>query len=315
MSNALGPWGVSSRAEGLYRQLLRRPETRFEDLVDTHGFTVDECQSCLEELGRAELITVGSDGTISVTPPLRALEALVTREREQLHDRMNELDTAGVALTRYIREYRPMTVEAPLAEIVPYAQWFDVLSGLIDGTDAPVVTVYLTMRPDLVERLEMIRFALSRGRDYRLLFPIEYLNDSEFVQPMRAMLREGVEVRFAARTVTSLSIFGNTAASILVDPSEYYSERLVIRMPTLLSILHEYFDGLWRIAVPLVQERDGDDHEILLLLAQGLKDESIASQLGLSLRTVRRRIADLHDQPGADSRFQAGVEAARRGWI
>jgi hypothetical protein len=30
---------------------------------------------------------------------------------------------------------------------------------------------------------------------------------------------------------------------------------------------------------------------------------------------VRRRVADLMTELGADTRFQAGVEAARRGWI
>ena len=45
------------------------------------------------------------------------------------------------------------------------------------------------------------------------------------------------------------------------------------------------------------------------------KDEQIARALGMSVRTVRRRVADLMDELGADSRFQAGVEAVRRGWI
>jgi hypothetical protein len=30
---------------------------------------------------------------------------------------------------------------------------------------------------------------------------------------------------------------------------------------------------------------------------------------------VRRRIADIMVELGADSRFQAGAEAARRGWL
>jgi DNA-binding NarL/FixJ family response regulator len=37
--------------------------------------------------------------------------------------------------------------------------------------------------------------------------------------------------------------------------------------------------------------------------------------MGLSLRTVRRRIAELMIELGADTRFQAGAEAVRRGWL
>ena len=54
---------------------------------------------------------------------------------------------------------------------------------------------------------------------------------------------------------------------------------------------------------------------LLRQLAAGAKDEQIARTLGLSLRTVRRRVADLLIELGVDTRFQAGVEAVRRGWL
>jgi DNA-binding NarL/FixJ family response regulator len=41
----------------------------------------------------------------------------------------------------------------------------------------------------------------------------------------------------------------------------------------------------------------------------------IARQLRLSRRTVTRRIAALLDRLGATTRFQAGVQAATRGWL
>jgi DNA-binding NarL/FixJ family response regulator len=55
--------------------------------------------------------------------------------------------------------------------------------------------------------------------------------------------------------------------------------------------------------------------QLLEMLASGAKDEQIARALGMSLRTVRRRIASLMAELGADSRFQAGIEAVRRGWL
>jgi DNA-binding NarL/FixJ family response regulator len=54
---------------------------------------------------------------------------------------------------------------------------------------------------------------------------------------------------------------------------------------------------------------------LLALLLAGLKDDAIARQLGLSTRTMRRRMKHLLDLLGADNRFQAGVQATRRGWI
>ncbi|MEV6046162.1 sigma factor-like helix-turn-helix DNA-binding protein [Streptomyces xanthochromogenes] len=62
---------------------------------------------------------------------------------------------------------------------------------------------------------------------------------------------------------------------------------------------------------PLTEE----DRQMLTLLVSGLKDEAIARQLGWSVRMMRRRISRLHEELGAANRFQAGVIAARRGWI
>ncbi|PPG50853.1 hypothetical protein C5C24_08610 [Rathayibacter sp. AY2B3] len=54
---------------------------------------------------------------------------------------------------------------------------------------------------------------------------------------------------------------------------------------------------------------------ILQGLAAGLTDEALAARLDLSVRTCRRHIAGLFDLLGAESRFQAGVLAARQGWL
>jgi len=58
-----------------------------------------------------------------------------------------------------------------------------------------------------------------------------------------------------------------------------------------------------------------EEHAMLTLIGAGLKDEVIARQLGMSARTLRRRSQDLMAELGAANRFQAGAEAARRGWL
>ena len=57
------------------------------------------------------------------------------------------------------------------------------------------------------------------------------------------------------------------------------------------------------------------DAALLPLLAAGLTDGAIARQLGTHPRTVQRRVRDLLDKLGAATRFQAGLQAARRGWL
>ena len=70
-----------------------------------------------------------------------------------------------------------------------------------------------------------------------------------------------------------------------------------------LSGLPSHVEAGWRIERRL----------LLDLLAAGRRDEQIARELRLSVRTVRRRVAAIMQELGAESRFQAGVEAVRRG--
>ncbi|MBL7623061.1 helix-turn-helix domain-containing protein [Frankia sp. AgB1.8] len=54
---------------------------------------------------------------------------------------------------------------------------------------------------------------------------------------------------------------------------------------------------------------------LLALLADGLKDEAVARALGVSVRTVRRMVAELMHRLDARSRFQAALLAQRKGWL
>lgn len=73
---------------------------------------------------------------------------------------------------------------------------------------------------------------------------------------------------------------------------------------------------------PVVADVDAADLEptaatrrLLRLMRTGAIDETIARELGVSLRTVHRRITRLQDLLGARSRFQLGVIACERGWV
>ncbi|MFE7408952.1 response regulator transcription factor [Streptomyces laurentii] len=57
------------------------------------------------------------------------------------------------------------------------------------------------------------------------------------------------------------------------------------------------------------------EREVLRMLANGDKDETVARALGISVRTERRMVADLLARTGASSRFELGVKAAKAGWV
>jgi DNA-binding NarL/FixJ family response regulator len=99
---------------------------------------------------------------------------------------------------------------------------------------------------------------------------------------------------------------------------------LLVRAQALTSLAVALFDQAWKLSEPLGDEdttAEGEDtptpqERILLrLLSRGAKDEAAARHLGVSVRTVRRMVADLMRRLNARSRFQAGILAAQRGWL
>ncbi|MEH0400464.1 helix-turn-helix transcriptional regulator [Streptomyces sp. B21-088] len=60
---------------------------------------------------------------------------------------------------------------------------------------------------------------------------------------------------------------------------------------------------------------NGKERALLRLVAEGCTDAAAAGQLHVSHRTARRMMAVLMERLGARSRFEAGVKAARRGWL
>ncbi|WP_406476623.1 helix-turn-helix domain-containing protein [Streptomyces sp. NBC_01615] len=97
----------------------------------------------------------------------------------------------------------------------------------------------------------------------------------------------------------------------------------------LLDALLELFEIWWARGTPLNIASDGDVHpvptpdgetsapdsQLLSLLLSGLPDKAIASQLGVSLRTVQRRIRALMEATGSANRTQLGWHAAQQRWI
>jgi DNA-binding CsgD family transcriptional regulator len=93
----------------------------------------------------------------------------------------------------------------------------------------------------------------------------------------------------------------------------------VLHCPETTAALGYLFHGLWEEGVPLdgaeAPAHRGDEQSILLLLARGLTDQQIARKLDVSERTVGRTVSRVMRELHVRSRFEAGVRAARLGWL
>ena len=96
----------------------------------------------------------------------------------------------------------------------------------------------------------------------------------------------------------------------------------VVRQRAAVGQMAHFFDTSWtqseELVTPLPMDSKAEaelKRQIILLLAEGAKDETVARKLDLSLRTCRRKVADILCQLESSSRFQAGVRAAMLGMI
>ncbi|MET8974908.1 DNA-binding response regulator [Streptomyces sp. NPDC004539] len=144
---------------------------------------------------------------------------------------------------------------------------------------------------------------LARERDRRLL---------------TELAARGTAVRIARGPLPQGTVFVGGRTMILTDPSARRTY-LMSAEPALVAGAFALFEAAWRSATdlgellagrPVVDERA---RPVLRALGSGLTDEAAARGLGMSLRTYRRRVAELLVALDAESRFQAGVRAGEWG--
>ncbi len=132
-----------------------------------------------------------------------------------------------------------------------------------------------------------------------------------------------MEVRVAPVIPTRMLIYDRQVAVMQADPEDLERGAVLIRGRDVVRSLAALYDFCWTNASELIDvPRSADDaalteqqRAVLRQLAAGAKDDAIARSLGVSTRTVTRLVGELTTMLGAGSRFQAGVRAARLGWL
>ncbi|MGM1064861.1 helix-turn-helix domain-containing protein [Saccharothrix sp. Mg75] len=129
----------------------------------------------------------------------------------------------------------------------------------------------------------------------------------------------GGEVRVVVGAPLKMVLVDRRFGLVPLDSAAEPVTALVVRPCALLDALGALFEGLWSQALPpAVHDREplsAEDARLLALLTTGMPDRGIARQLGLSYRTFQRRLHDLMHALGAQTRFQAGLRAAAKGWV
>jgi DNA-binding NarL/FixJ family response regulator len=128
----------------------------------------------------------------------------------------------------------------------------------------------------------------------------------------------GVNVRICTTRLPQETIIIDRRVAVLAGPPPAAGPRVytVVRSPEVVKSVRSLYWATWNASTDLAEYRrtrppslSEQSREILRLMGDGYKDETAARHLGLSLRTYRRRVAEILTLLDADSRFQAGLRA------
>ncbi|MET9293123.1 helix-turn-helix transcriptional regulator [Streptomyces sp. NPDC003077] len=158
---------------------------------------------------------------------------------------------------------------------------------------------------------------LGQGIRTRLLLQHTARFDSAAREQAEALIGAGAEIRTVAPLFEQLIIFDARTAFIPAADADRDAVA-VIRDPTVVTFLHACFGRAWAGAMsyaPRLGELSAisDDlkDEILRMLINGAKDDTIARRLGLSVRTCRKYVAQLMRKYRVATRFQLGYAVCR----
>jgi DNA-binding CsgD family transcriptional regulator len=321
VSGPLAVIGIELASEQVYRLSLRRPGITTDGLCDVLGCPLEQLEAELGPLVDGQLVRV-SDGRVYPEPPELALGRLLNRQTRRLSEAEDALSRARDEVSAYVAEHQlgQRAEWQPVAvDVVPADDLVDVMVTLVANTSGEM----LFLRPDqwflpTGARMDVaVRQAMASGRPSRVIYPAKAIETGPASVHARALA--GERIRVLPELPTRMAVFGAEAAVLPELWGSPAGSRLLIRQPAIVSVCVAYFDELWTHAVTVpglgAELGAGERSQLLELLARGAKDEQIARTMAMSLRTVRRRVAAMMAELGVDSRFQAGMEAVRRGWL
>lgn len=321
--------GVDVSGEAIYRVLLERPGINAAEISRQIGRSARETRTLLTDLERKGLVNrvAGRPNTFVPAPPEAAIEVLVLNRQRDLE----QARLAAKAMEASFRESRPKAL-SPLdvVEVVlgreAVGQRFE---QLIRQTQEQVLVfdtppyVSDASAPDELE-IEL----LGRGVANRVVYDTGALSVPGRTEALRVLALAGEEARAVPGLPLKLFIADHRLAFIPLSLDKPGMEGALLVQPSpVLRALITLFENVWDRATPVdfsskwtysaSEEPDratSEDAQVLTLLLSGLKDQAIGHQLGIAPRTVLRRVANLMNKLGAQTRFQAGWLAAKRGW-
>ncbi|MFI6918373.1 LuxR C-terminal-related transcriptional regulator [Nonomuraea spiralis] len=320
--------GLDPAQSALYTAVLRLHRATRTDLAQAMDGPVEKVGRQLDDLVRLGVVDEQS-GEYLARHPAAALGRVIAERLDRLAEESRRIDSALGSIRGLIRDYDAGRNYQSGTFPVEMANGADVLYESVVGIalQSPPMEL-LTAIPDERTMADFVRKFADPWIDAQkrqllsveVIVPVSTLGLPGVRHQLTRLQDTGGKVRTLDRVPSWFMTAGPEVAGLPALwggnlPDHAYNFYLV-RTPIVVGMLRTLFQELWGRAVSLPWGHRGDGMvQVLRLAAQGVCDDSIARQLGVSVRTVRARFADAMAELGAQSRFHAGVEAARRGWL
>lgn len=317
--------GLGAATETVYRAMLARPSCGVADLAEELGWSTDDIRAALDELFDLELLRQSAEraGTLRPVSPQVGLRAVLARQQAELAARQQRIAESQASLAAVLPETAGTAAEnRPIMGMDAILQRLEELSSQTRVEALSVIPGGAMSRPSLDAGYRNNAELLDRGVTIRTTMQDSARNDGSTLDYAQSLTDAGAEVRTAPMLPLRLLVFDRKTAIVPYDPERTAAGVVELTGQGAVNAVLSLFEQTWQVAVPLGATRDrdrqgltGQERELLKLLADGYTDGSAAKRLSISERSCRRIMSGLMERLGARSRFEAGLLAAREGWL
>jgi DNA-binding NarL/FixJ family response regulator len=315
----------------VYRHLVARgdADAGLADVEFVLGLTSAQLDEARRELVAARLVQVTRDGDrlVALSPEV-ALTGAVHDDESTVRELQAQIAARRLDYLGLLSSYNDARSTGSQVADVQVLDRLDTIRDFLADTCRDTQHELLIAHPtrhlsadSLEEGVPQDLEMLARGVARRTLY-LSSNRDSVAVQ--RAVARTtqaGAEVRVLPDIPVRMMCFDQRIVMLSRNQGAGDIAAIVVRDAALADTIRQVYLAVWEHAEPFLTtgcDQDGPtelDRAILNELAQGYSDDQIARRQDISVRTCRRHIHDLTERLGSQTRFQAGVQAARRNWI
>lgn len=230
--------------------------------------------------------------------------ALIVSAVSAQHTEENQRSLVDVPTSR---EAIAATADQMLAQARQEVRYISMPDGAMGGLSAGVV--------------RRLRLLAERAVEAQVL----WCAPAEPVAPQEralAALAEVLDLRVTKAPLQELLLVDRRVALVISRIGPAQRQAIVVHTPAILRTFCGMFTSSWATGQPadLLGAAGGRlqgevTRRVLGLLGNGVKDDVAARELGMSVRTYRRYVADFMRDIDAGSRFQAGVRASELGLL